>query len=101
MCLPKNTVEIVGSRLETKNFLSRRTNFTWYRHRESELISCFSEDGSVVYCRDISRMIRWYNVHYNAPGSRLCIASCKSVSGVCISVKGMSVRRLPLHLVST
>jgi hypothetical protein len=64
--LPKDAAEVLGSRLNTKDMLSPETNFSWYRHLECDLTGHFSEDGSVVYCKDISGLISWFGVHYSA-----------------------------------
>jgi hypothetical protein len=33
-------------------------------HREEELISYFSEGVSVVYCKEVSGLISWFNVYF-------------------------------------
>jgi hypothetical protein len=64
--LPKDAAGVLGSRIKAKNLLPPGTNFAWYRHHEQELISYFSEDGSMVYCKDINGLIVWFGVDYNA-----------------------------------
>ena len=80
--LPKDAAEVLGSRITAKNLLSPGTNFSWYRHREWDLTSYFSEDESMVYCKDISGLISWFGVHYNASDRRLFIDSSQSSQGV-------------------
>jgi hypothetical protein len=58
--------------------LSPGTNFSWYRHHEWDLTSYFSEDGSIVYCKNISGMINLFGVHYNPSDWRLFIDSSQS-----------------------
>jgi hypothetical protein len=63
--LPKDAADVLGSRLKAKNLPSCETNFSWYRHHERDP-TYFSEDGSVLYCKDISGMISWFGLHYSA-----------------------------------
>jgi hypothetical protein len=69
--LPKNAAEALGSRLKVKNLFPPKANFSWYRHRERDLTSYFSEDGSMVYCKDISGLISCFGVHYDTSDWRL------------------------------
>lgn len=53
----KDESMILASRLQEKGVLSQEVTFTWYKHREEEFIKYFSEEQSLVYCRDISGLI--------------------------------------------
>jgi hypothetical protein len=46
--LPKDTAEVLGSRLKVENLLSAEANFSWYKHHEQDLASYFSEEGSMM-----------------------------------------------------
>lgn len=37
--LPKQSAELLGSRLKSKNLLMEGTSFAWYRHREKDFMS--------------------------------------------------------------
>jgi hypothetical protein len=75
---PKDAAEVPGLRLKAKNLLSPGTNFSQYWHCEQDLTSYFSEDGSVVYCKDISGIISWFGVHYSVSDWRLFVYSSQS-----------------------
>jgi hypothetical protein len=44
---PKDSAEMLGSRLKSNNLLSPGTFFSWYRNREKEFIPYFSQDGDL------------------------------------------------------
>src|ERR1044071_2304709 len=52
--LPKDSSELLGSRLRAKNLLCSGTSFYIYRNREKEFIPYFSQENSLVYYNDIS-----------------------------------------------
>ena len=76
--LPKDAAELLGSRLYEKNLLCPNTRFSWYRHREAELVPLFAEEGGLVYCRDIPAVMKFYNINCNLEEWRLFIDSSKS-----------------------
>jgi hypothetical protein len=51
--LPKDSAEVLGSRLKSKNLLSPGTSFSWHRNRQKEFITYFSQDGDIMYCSDV------------------------------------------------
>ena len=56
--LPKDSSEILGSRLRAKNLLSPGTSFYFYRNREKEFTPpYFSEEDSLIYCNKVSELI--------------------------------------------
>lgn len=81
--LPKIKAELLGSRLKSKNLLLPETQFSWYRHREKELVPYFSEKGNLVYCNNIKEIMNFYGILYNASEWRFFIDSSKtSLKGV-------------------
>ena len=40
--LPKQSAQLLGSRLQERNFLAPGTIFSWYRYREKEFVEFFS-----------------------------------------------------------
>jgi hypothetical protein len=77
--LPKDCAEILGSRLQSKNSLSPGILFSWYQNRDKEFIPYFTDDGSLVYCSDISGLICKLGVVYDVSEWRLFIDSSKEV----------------------
>ena len=51
--LPKESAELLGSRLHERNFRAPGTTFSWYRHHEKEFLEFFSTKDSLLVCNDI------------------------------------------------
>jgi hypothetical protein len=51
--LPMEKAELLGSRLKERNLLAAGTSMYWYRSREQEFTSYFSQGGDLVYCCNI------------------------------------------------
>ncbi|CAD6221956.1 GSCOCG00011665001-RA-CDS, partial [Cotesia congregata] len=88
--LSKESAQLLGSRLHTKNLLAPNTLFAWYRKREKEFVTFFSQKESlplfltrVVYCTNISGLIEKLGAQYDPGAWRLFIDSLKqSLKGV-------------------
>ncbi len=86
--LTKESAELLGSTLKSKNLLLPGTVFSWYRHREKELLPYFSEEEYLVYCNNISAVMDFFGVTYDANDWRLFIDSSKrSLKGVLLHNK--------------
>jgi hypothetical protein len=62
--LPKEKAEPLGSRLKENNLSAAGTSMYWYRSREKEFLNYFSEDGDLVYCCNIPRLIKKFGLEY-------------------------------------
>jgi hypothetical protein len=63
--LPKEKAELLGSRLEEKDLFAAETSMCWwYRSREQEFTSYFSQDGDIVYCCNIPGLLQKFGVEY-------------------------------------
>jgi hypothetical protein len=62
---------VLGSRLKSKNLLSPGTSFSWYRNREKEFISYFSQDVDLVYCSDVFGLMEKFNTEYDVNECRV------------------------------
>ena len=51
--LPKQSAELLASRLQEKNLLHAGTSVTFYRKREEELSEYFTFEDGLVFCNDI------------------------------------------------
>ena len=49
---PKQSAEVLASRLQEKHLLRAGTNVSFYRNREENLRKYFQSDGQLVYCTD-------------------------------------------------
>jgi hypothetical protein len=66
LCLPKESAELLGSRLKQKSPLAPVTTFSWYRRREKEFVPFFSQDGELLYCNDIPGLMTTFNIQHDA-----------------------------------
>ena len=55
--LPKQSAELLASRLQEKNLLKPGTSVSFYRNREAELRKYFHSDGQLVYCNDVEGLL--------------------------------------------
>lgn len=79
MGLLKEYAELLGSRLRQKNLLAPGTSFSWFRHRERDFLPYFLEEGDLVYCSDIPRLMSRFNVKYEVSDWSLFINSSKRI----------------------
>lgn len=76
--LPKNSAELLASRLKEKNLLENGVRITFYRSRHEEFLSFFIKEGELVYCRDISGLLKKLGIEEYKPNEwRLFIDSSK------------------------
>lgn len=75
--LSKESAELLGSRLQEKNLLRSGTSFSWYRSREKQFESNFSQDGELVYCSDVPKLMSMFNIQHVSDEWRLFIDSSK------------------------
>lgn len=81
--LPKESAELLGSRLKEKNLLAAGTSFYWYRNREKDFIPFFTQDDELVYCNDVAKLMGMFDIEYDCNNWRLFIdASKRSLKGV-------------------
>jgi len=76
--LPKDSSELMASRLKEKNLLLPGTKITIYRKRDEEFLKYFSSENSLVYCNDIEGLLNLYKADMYKPEDwRLFIDSSK------------------------
>ncbi|KAJ4430811.1 hypothetical protein ANN_19402 [Periplaneta americana] len=75
--LPKESAELLGSRLKEKKVLAEGTYFSWYWHRQKELVPFLAEEENLVYFQDILAVLKFYNINYNSKEWRFFIDSSK------------------------
>lgn len=75
LALPKESAELLGSRLSEKNLLSPGTSFSWFRNREKAFVPYFSQGDQLVYCSDVPGLMKMFNIQHEAKDWRLFIDS--------------------------
>ncbi|CAN2390398.1 hypothetical protein PRIEUP_LOCUS434 [Pristimantis euphronides] len=62
--LPKDAAELLGSRLKSRNLLLPGVPFSWFRHREKELVPYFAQEDKLVYCIDVKSLMGQFKIKY-------------------------------------
>lgn len=76
--LPKESSEVLASRLKEKKCLSSGTKVTFYRKREKDLLQFFQSENDIVFCSDVQGLILAMGLPEYKPNEwRLFIDSCK------------------------
>lgn len=75
--LPKDSAQLLGSRLKEKNLLAVGTSFHWYRSREQEFTPYFSQEADLVYCSNIDGLMQKFGIAHKVDEWRLFIDSSK------------------------
>ena len=52
--LPKESAELLGSRLQHNNLLAPNTTYSWCRRREKGLVQYFSMEETFAYCHNVA-----------------------------------------------
>ena len=55
--LPKQSAEVLVSRLQEKHLLKAGTSVSFYRNQEENLRKYFQSDGQLVYCTDVKGLL--------------------------------------------
>ena len=76
--LPKQSAEVLASRLQEKHLLKAGTSVLFYRNREENLRKYFQFDGQLVYCTDVEGLLLVMGLSlYRSNDWRLFIDSSK------------------------
>ena len=76
--LPKQSAELLASRLQEKRVLHPGTSVTFYRKREEKFLKYFTCDDGLVYCNSIKELLLEMGLpHYKPEDWRLFIDSSK------------------------
>lgn len=94
--LPKESAQLLGSRLHERNFLAPGTAYSWYRHREKEFVEFFSMKDSLVFCSNVEGLVKKMGNEYDPTEWRLFIdSSNRSLKGVLLH-NGNKLASLPV-----
>ncbi|QQP53101.1 Uncharacterized protein FKW44_005452 [Caligus rogercresseyi] len=95
--LPKKSAELLASRLSEKNLLQSGTTISFYRTRDSEFVSFFSEKDGLVYCNDIVGLLDKLGIsNYNPQEWRLFMDSSKYSLKVVLLHNGNKYGSIPV-----
>ncbi|GFX68178.1 uncharacterized protein TNCV_4440011 [Trichonephila clavipes] len=75
--LPKDTAEVLGSRLKERHLLNSGVSFSWYRIREKEFVPFFTQEGDLVFCNNVPAILEMFKTMYEPEEWRLFIDSSK------------------------
>ena len=76
--LPKESAELLASRLKGRNFLQAKTNVTFYRNREGNFLPYLKKYEEIDVCNDVELLLmELCIVHSEANSWRLFIDSSK------------------------
>ena len=76
--LPKQTAEVLASRLQEKHLLKAGASVSFYRNRKENLRKYFQSDGQLVYCTDVEGLLLAMGLsEYRSNDWRLFIDSSK------------------------
>lgn len=76
--LPKESAELLASRLKEKNLLASGTKVTFYRTREQDLLPFFNSENDLVFCSDVQGLLLKMGLSKYQPSEwRLFIDSSK------------------------
>ncbi|GFX18544.1 uncharacterized protein TNCV_3371171 [Trichonephila clavipes] len=75
--LPKDTAEVLGSRLKERHLLNSGVSFSWYRFKEKEFVPFFTQEGDLVFCNNVPAILEMFKIMYKPEEWRLFIDSSK------------------------
>ena len=76
--LPKESAELLGSRLQYNNLLALNTTYFWYRQREKDLVQYFSMEKTFACCHNVAGLLQAMGCVYDPTEWRLFIDSSKA-----------------------
>ncbi|KAI6656196.1 hypothetical protein LOD99_1529 [Oopsacas minuta] len=99
--LPKESAELLGSRLKEKNLLLPETKFYSYRNRAIEFLKYFIMEDGFVFCHDVSPLVNAFGCPYVPNDWRLFIDSSKQSLKCVLPHNGNKFSSIPIgHSVS-
>ncbi|GFY08761.1 cyclin-Y-like protein 1 [Trichonephila clavipes] len=80
--LPKDTTEVLGSRLKERHLLNSGVSFSWYRFREKEFVPLFTQEGDLVFCNNVPAILEMFKIMYEQRNGDFINLSKKSLKAV-------------------
>ncbi|GFS88590.1 uncharacterized protein TNCV_1461931 [Trichonephila clavipes] len=75
--LPKDTAEVLGSRLKERHLLNSGVSFSWYRFRKKEFVPFLRKRGDLVFCNNVLAVSEMFKIMYEPEEWGLFIDSSK------------------------
>ena len=96
--LSKESAQLLGSRLRENNLLAPQTTFYWYRNQGEQLRKYFTKDEQLwlVYCNDVSEIVKTLDMEYKAVEWRLFLDSLVRSMKVTLLHIGNKVASVPI-----
>jgi hypothetical protein len=94
--LPKESAQLLGSRLREHNLLAQGTTYAWYRHREKEFLEFFEKQGALVFCNEIQSLVEHMGIEYKPDNWRLFIDSSSRSLKAVLLFNGNLVASIPV-----
>jgi hypothetical protein len=94
--LPKESSELLGSRLRERNFLSAGVTYSWYRNREKEFVQFFTLTDDLVFSHNIPGLVAQMGHVYDPKDWRLFIDSSKRSLKAVLLHNGNELASLPV-----
>ena len=76
--LPKESAELLGSKLQHNNLLTLKHNMFLVQAKKKDLVQYFSMEKTFVYCQNIAGLLQAMGCMYDPTEWRLCIDSSKA-----------------------
>lgn len=100
--LSKKASEILASRLKQRNLVTPETRISYYRNRETELLSFFAKDDDFAFCSDVPGLLKAMGVQKYDPNEwRLFIDSSKRSLKCVLMHNGNKLGSIPIAHSST
>ena len=71
MALPKDSAQLLDSRLQEKNLSTHGISLSWFRNREKDCVPYYSQEGELVYCSDVTGFLQMFKIQNDAEDWRL------------------------------
>ncbi|GFU90785.1 uncharacterized protein TNCV_4870171 [Trichonephila clavipes] len=95
--LPRDTAEVLGSRLKERHLLNSGVSFSWYRFREKEFVPFFTQEGDLVFCNNVPAILEMFKIMYKPEEWRLFIDSSKRSSKAVLLHNGNRYASVPVE----
>lgn len=94
--MSKQQGELLGSRLKGWNLLQPNTKITFFRHRDEELKSFFSQDNDLIFCNNVCGVMNILGIQYKIEEWRLFIDASKTSLKAVLLHNGNNLPSVPV-----
>ena len=94
--LPKNSAELLASRLKDRNLLASGTVVSFYRNKERDFVQLFRVENKFVFCDDINGLSNAMGCEYEPAEWRRFIDSSKRILKCVLLHNGNAFASMPI-----